>query len=117
VVTGNIFDRNGRKPNGPEKNHIWNANVTINEQAGDPTGAPTEDYVVAGNLLYTTADQIAAIRIDTTADETRNIVIQNNLFSGENRKLLIEGGRRDAVTQSGNTGADVVQESEAEADR
>ncbi len=36
VVTGNVFNRNGRKPNGPEPRYIWNANITINEAHADP---------------------------------------------------------------------------------
>lgn len=96
VVTGNIFDRNGRKPNGPERHHIWNANITINSARHDPTDSPTEDYLVSGNLIYSTESQIAAIRVDADKS-TRSVVITNNLLRGTNRKILIEGEQADEV--------------------
>ena len=37
VVTGDVIDRNGRKPNGTRPEQRWNANITINEDPRDPT--------------------------------------------------------------------------------
>jgi hypothetical protein len=107
VVTGNVFDRNGRKPNGPEKKYIWNANITINEAHGDPTNAPTQNYLISDNMITTTESQIAAVRIDTSAPETENIIIRDNVLLGENRKLLIEGPAEAEVKRSDNTGAEI----------
>ena len=67
---------------------------------------------MADNLITTTAGQIAAIRIDTTAAETRNLVIQHNLLAGENRTILVEGPQPDAVTLRDNTGAEIERKSE-----
>ena len=106
VVTGNVFDRNGRKPNGPEPPHIWNANVTINEAVGEPTDSPTRDYLVSDNLIYSTSSQIAAIRVDATQD-TSNIVIRGNMLLGENQRLLVEGPKRAEVHLSDNHSATV----------
>ncbi|MCA9231328.1 MAG: right-handed parallel beta-helix repeat-containing protein [Planctomycetales bacterium] len=101
VVTANTFRNNGRKPNGPELHHIWNANITINEAKHDPSNSPTRDYLVSNNLLDTTADQIAAVRVVATAD-TRSIVIRHNLLLGENQKIVIEGPKPSAVQAEGN---------------
>ncbi|MCH5378229.1 MAG: right-handed parallel beta-helix repeat-containing protein, partial [Planctomycetes bacterium] len=101
IVTGNIFNRNGRKPNGPERHYIWNANITINEARGDPSNSPTADYLVADNLIYTTADQIAAIRVDAN-ETTSAIVLRANLLRGENRKILVEGVNAAEVVLDGN---------------
>jgi hypothetical protein len=107
VVTGNVFDRNGRKPNGPEKRYMWNANITINEAHGDPTNAPTQNYLISENMITSTASQIAAIRVDTSPDETKNIVIRGNVLLGENRRVLIEGPAEEEVRRSDNSGADI----------
>jgi hypothetical protein len=88
VVTDNVFRYNGRKPNGPAPKRIWNANITINE-ASDPTKSPTTDYLIQNNIIYTSAGQVAAIRID--ADVSDNITLKNNLLLGENRKILVQG--------------------------
>lgn len=90
VVTGNIFDRNGRKPNGPERKYIWNSNITINEASKDPSQSPTQDYMISDNLITTSASQIAAIRVDAVKD-TANIVIRDNVLLGENRRIIVEG--------------------------
>lgn len=102
VVSGNVFDRNGRKPNGEKSQHIWNANITINEARGDPANSPTRDYLISQNLIRSTSSQIAAIRIDATAEGettqgTSNIVLSGNVLTGENQDILIEGPRRDTV--------------------
>lgn len=99
IITGNIFDRNGRKPNGKKDTHIWNANITINE-AGDPTKTATEDYVVANNIIYTTEDQIAAIRVDS--NKVKGISIKSNLLRGANKRVLIEGDQPDNVVAKDN---------------
>ncbi len=112
VVTGNVFDRNGRKPNGDQRRYIWNANVTINDSHGDPSESPTRDYLVANNLIYTTADQIAAIRVDAL-EATAAIVLAGNVLRGENRKILLEGPNRAAVVLKGNVDA-VIESGEAE---
>jgi Right handed beta helix region len=104
TITGNEFDRNGRKPNGTEERYIWNANITINEALKEPTHSPTQDYLVSGNMIRTTSDQIAAIRVNAVAD-TKNIVIQGNLLLGENRRILVEGDESQQVTLSENSGA------------
>lgn len=109
VVTGNVFTRNGRKPNGPERRYIWNANITINEAEGDPTHSPTNNYLVSDNLIETTPSQIAAVRVDAT-DQTHDIVIQDNLFVGDNRRLLIEGPHRSEVQACHNHGATVTDD-------
>ncbi len=93
VVTGNVFDRNGRKPNGDKPRYVWNANVTINDSHGDPSESPMRDYVVSNNLIYTTADQIAAIRVDAL-EATEAIVLAGNVLRGENRKILLQGPNR-----------------------
>jgi Right handed beta helix region len=104
TVTGNEFDRNGRKPNGTEERYIWNANITINEAYKEPTNSPTQDYLISENMIRTTIDQIAAIRVNAVA-ETKNIVIQGNLLLGENRRILVEGDESQQVTLSDNTGS------------
>lgn len=101
VITGNIFDRNGRKPNGPKAHQIWNANITINEDPFDPTRSPTEDYVLAHNILYTTASQGAAIRIDANR-QTAGILIKDNLLRGDNRHIHLDGEGQKKVTIQGN---------------
>lgn len=100
IVSGNVFDRNGRKPNGKEHHQIWNANVTINDARGDPSDSPTRDYVITANLIYTTADQVAAIRVETT-ETTESIVLDGNVLRGANREILIEGPKRDEVIVRG----------------
>ncbi len=107
VVTGNIFDRNGRKPNGPEKRFVWNANITINEAHVDPTGAPTQDYFLSDNVITTSASQIAAIRVETLPPETNRIILRNNVLLGENHTILIEGPAPEVVEAADNFGATV----------
>jgi hypothetical protein len=102
-VTGNIFDRNGRKPNGPEKRFLWNANITINEAHHDPTDAPTQNYLISNNIITTNASQIAAIRVDTSATDIKNIVIRDNMLLGENQKLRIEGPAANVVKHDDTT--------------
>ena len=104
VIAGNVFVRNGRKPNGKDPSQIWNANITINDAKHDPTDSPTTDYLIANNIIETGADQVAAIRVDTTAT-TDGIVIQGNLFRGDNRRILLEGPERDRVIGQQNHGA------------
>jgi polygalacturonase len=101
VVTGNVFDRNGLKPNGPEARFIWNANITINEAYKEPFDSPTRDYLVAGNQIRTGTNQIAAIRVDATTN-THAIVIRGNQLLGENTRILVEGPRAAGVTLEGN---------------
>jgi len=103
VVTGNIFNRNGHKPNGSERHHVWNANITINESRHDPSKSPTTDYLVSNNLIYTTADQIAAIRVDANGD-TQAVIIRGNVLRGENREILVEGSNQGEVSLSANVG-------------
>lgn len=100
IVTGNVFDRNGRKPNGKNPDQQWNANITINEDSRDPTKSPTEHYLIADNIITTTADQIAAVRVD--AEKCSGVVVRNNLLRGDNRKLLVEGDPKGRVTVAGN---------------
>jgi hypothetical protein len=106
VIANNIFDRNGRKPNGPTPRYVWNANITIDEAHGDPSGSSTSDYLVSGNVIYSTADQIAAIRINA-GEKTDGIVVRNNLLRGENRTLLLEGPRQKEVVLGDNDQAAV----------
>lgn len=97
VVTGNVFDRNGRKPNGAKPSQVWNANITVNEDPHDPTKSPAQDYLIAHNVIYTTASQVAAIRIDANV-QTSGIVVKDNLLRGENRSIRVEGEGRANVT-------------------
>lgn len=101
VVTGNSFLRNGRKPNGKKPTQVWNANITINEDPGDPSKSPTQDYLIANNIIDTSDSQIAAIRIDAN-DTTSGIVVRDNLLRGDNRRVLLEGVNRDKVTLQRN---------------
>lgn len=101
VVTGNSFLRNGRKPNGKKPTQIWNVNITINEDPGDPSKSPTQDYLIANNIIDTGDSQIAAIRIDAN-DTTSGIVVRDNLLRGNNRQVLLEGVNRDKVTLQRN---------------
>ena len=100
VISGNVFDRNGRKVNGPKPHQVWNANITVNEDPSDPTKSTSADYVIADNILYTTASQVAAMRID--AAKSRGIVVRSNLLRDENRRVLIEGDNKDNVTLRDN---------------
>src|SRR5262249_24049410 len=98
VITGNVFDRNGRKPNGKKPTQVWNANITVNRDPSDPTKSPTQDYVIAHNVLYTTTSQVAAIRID--ASKETGIVVKDNLLRGDNRRVLVAGeGRKGVIVQ------------------
>jgi len=102
VISGNIFDQNGRKPNGEKPHQIWNANITVNEASHDPTKSPTEDYIIAENIFYTSESQIAAIRID--AAKVNGIIVKNNLLRGENYRILVEGDGEKKVIVFGNDG-------------
>jgi len=99
IITGNIFDENGRKPNGKTKDRIWNANITVNA-ASDPSHTDTRDYIISNNIIYTTAGQIAAIHVD--ADKSENIVIKNNLYRGENRKIKVDGENNGTIVVDRN---------------
>jgi hypothetical protein len=100
VVSGNVFDRNGRKANGPKPHQVWNANITINEDPSDLTKSATADYLITDNILYTTTSQVATMRID--AAKSKGIVVRNNLLRGENRRILIEGKNKDSVVVRDN---------------
>ncbi len=101
IVTGNFFDRNGRKPNGEKPEHVWNANITINKSKSKVDQWPLPaDYVVANNIIVTTAEQVAAIRIDS--DVASGIVIRDNVMRGENRQVLVQGSKPDSVIARGN---------------
>ena len=101
VVTGNVFRDNGRKPNGKEAHQVWNATITVNKDPRDPTKSPTRDYLIAHNVLFSAAGQVAAVRVDADR-ETTGIVVKDNLLRGENRRVLVEGEGRKAVTVQGN---------------
>jgi hypothetical protein len=105
VITGNLFELNGRKPNGPPPDYVWNANITINEARKEPTQSPTRDYLVSGNWIRTSSSQIAAIRVDAVA-ATESIVIHGNSLVGENRRILVEGPARNEVQVLANIGAE-----------
>lgn len=104
VVTGNLFSLNGRKTNGEKRHTIWNANITINQARGDKLNTPTAFYLIANNLIETDQHQVAAIRVDTRT-ETQAIIIQGNLMTGNNRRILIEGPDQQAVTIGPNHGS------------
>jgi parallel beta-helix repeat protein len=106
TVTGNVFSLNGRKFNGEQRHHIWNANITINQAKGDKLNTPTAYYLIADNIIETDAHQIAAVRVDTRV-ETENILIEGNLMIGENRRILIEGPDQAAVTADRNLGGEI----------
>ena len=99
MITGNIFDGNGRKPIGPKANQLWNANITINE-AHDPTKSPTVDYLIADNIIYTTVDQHAAIYID--ADKASNIVVKDNILQGENKLIKVKRTKKNSIIVQDN---------------
>lgn len=107
VIADNVFDRNGRKPNGEGKRFTWNANLTLNEAFNDPSGCPTQDYMVTGNVIYSTTNQVAAIRVDAT-ERTSGIVVRNNLLRGENCTIQLEGPRQAEVVLDKNENAKVV---------
>lgn len=96
IVAYNTFLRNGRKPNGKKPTQVWNANITINEDPGDPSKSPTQDYLIANNIIDTDDSQIAAIRIDAN-DTTTGIVVRDNILRGGNRRVLLEGVNRNQV--------------------
>ncbi len=100
VITGNLFDRNGRKPNGDKPDQIWNATMTINNATHDPTHSPTQDYLIANNIIYSTSNQIAAIRVDAAV--SARIIIENNLLRGENDRIQIENNDRGSVVVKDN---------------
>lgn len=103
IATNNIFVRNGRKENGAPPHEVWDANITINESRGDPANSPAENCVVSHNLIETGDDQVAAIRV-VTAETVREIVVEGNILTGENRKILVEGDLPDRVLVNGNVG-------------
>ena len=98
-ITGNVFDKNGRKPNGDTSYRTWNANITVNA-ASDPSHTDTRDYIISNNIIYTTASQVAAIRAD--ADKSDNIIVINNLLRGENRKIQVDGENTGNIILKGN---------------
>jgi parallel beta-helix repeat protein len=100
VISGNVFDRNGRKPNGTKPHQVWNANITVNEDPFDRTKSATADYIITDNIVYTTASQVAAMRID--AATSKGVVVRNNLLRGENRSILIEGDSKGGVVVRDN---------------
>jgi len=103
TVTGNLFIKNGRKPNTPRQ--TWNANITINEAAGNDKSNPWElgcrDYLIAHNTIETDPSQAAAIHI-TSSPRLSNIVIKDNLLLGENRRILLNGDTTAEVRFTGN---------------
>jgi parallel beta-helix repeat protein len=103
LVTNNVFRRNGRKDNGTQPQNIWDANITINESRGDPSNSPAEHCVVSHNLIETGDDQVAAIRVVTEAT-VQGIVLEGNVLTGENRKILVEGDLPERVELGGNLG-------------
>jgi hypothetical protein len=105
VASGNLFLRNGRKENGSLPRNIWNANITINESRGDPSNSPAEKCVISNNLIDTGANQVAAIRVDTT-ETVREITIEGNILVGENRNIQIDGDHPENVRTLGNIGAE-----------
>lgn len=109
VVTGNIFSLNGRKPNGDERHHLWNASITVNQARGDILKTPTAHYLIANNIIESDEHQIAAIRVDTR-EETSNIVIRGNLMTGGNRTIRVEGPDQQAVTVESNHGAETLRQ-------
>ncbi len=113
VVTGNVFSLNGRKPNGTERRHIWNANITINQDRVDKLNTPTAYYLISDNIIETDDHQLAAIRVDTR-DETTRIVIQDNLMMGENRTIRVEGPDKQVVIVERNRGGETQRVTDAD---
>jgi parallel beta-helix repeat protein len=103
TVTGNLFIKNGRKPNTPKQ--TWNANITINEAAGSDKSNQWElgcrDYLIAHNTIETDPSQAAAIHI-TSSPRLSNIIIKDNLLLGENRRILLTGDTTAEVRLTGN---------------
>jgi hypothetical protein len=113
IVSNNVFDRNGRKAGlrkddgtttggtaagGGIESHT--ANICIDSDAHDPTHSQTEDYLISGNVIYTGAEQRAAIRVDAAA--SKQIVIKNNLLRGDNPHIVIDGQSDGSVIVEGN---------------
>ena len=97
IVSGNLFDHNGRKANGAKSNQAWNATITIN---GDSVHSPPQDYLIANNILYSTKSQIVAIRVDAAVSS--GIIIKNNILKGGNDRVLIENDDGHSVVVKGN---------------
>ena len=100
IVSGNLFEQNGRKPNGAKAHQVWNASITINEDQFDRTKSTSEDYLITGNIIATRADQVAAMRID--ASKSNGIVVRNNVLRGDNRRIVLEGENKDRVRVQDN---------------
>jgi hypothetical protein len=102
-VTGNLFIKNGRKPN--TERQIWNANITIDEAAANDRSNPwtpgCEDYLITNNVIETDAAQVAAIRVQSSIC-LRQIVIKDNLLTGTNRHIRVEGEPLSEVRVTGN---------------
>ncbi len=88
--------------------HVLAANNIIrdNGSRGVTIERGSEFCTLTGNTIETDLHQAAAIRVDTRT-ETRDILIEDNLFIGENRRILIEGSGQTAVTTEANSGAEV----------
>ncbi len=103
TVTGNLFIKNGRKPNTPKQ--TWNANITINEAPGSDKSNQWElgcrDYLIAHNTIETDPSQTAAIHITSSA-RLSNIIIKDNLLLGENRRILFTSDTTAEVLLTGN---------------
>lgn len=101
VISDNIFRRNGRKPNQEKPSRIWNTNITINESGHDPAHVVTDSLLVSDNLFETSAEQIAAIRIDLS-EQTDRVIVKDNIFRGENRTIKVERPELKNVFLRGN---------------
>ena len=99
IIMGNVFEKNGRKPNGPRDSQLWNANITVNA-AGDPTNTFSKNYVITNNIIYTTKDQHAAVFINS--DDVDGINIFNNQLLGDNPKIKIGGTSKSRVNLKDN---------------
>lgn len=99
IIMGNLFERNGRKPNQEKRNLLWNANITINA-ASDPTNTYTKNYIISNNIFYTTKDQHAVIYINS--DEVQGINVFNNQLLGDNPNIKIEGSSKNKINVNNN---------------
>lgn len=95
IFSNNLILKNGRKKNGSSERSIWNANIKINDDAADPKSTPATDYIVSNNIIETTEEQIAAIRI--VVGSKGNVIIKNNVLLGENKLIQSLGDKKGHV--------------------
>jgi hypothetical protein len=56
--------------------------------------------LIQNNIFYTSASQLAPIRVDS--DVSDNIIIKDNLLRGENTDILLQGENKTSIIVKGN---------------